>query len=216
MSNFAGPNTTKSILALNLDAANKKSYPGTGTTWTDLKGKFPFFPSGATNPIFSPLNGGNFQLDGTGYYVNNNAILGTNSPTNLCSASIWFKSSDNTKDFQYIFNFTNGWGILSRSGVLNATRNSLTLFTTLPYSITQDQWYHTTMVTNSASNISVYINGQLIVGPTGIATMTAGSTFLLGKNLVGNIGHFTFYKGRVLTEKEVYNNYVADKARYGL
>ena len=71
------------------------------------------------------------------------------------------------------------------------------------------------MVTNSASNISVYINGQLIVGPTGIATMVAGSTFLLGKNLVGNIGHFTFYKGRVLTAQEVYNNYIVDRGRFG-
>jgi len=214
MSNFAGPNTTKSILALNLDAANPKSYPGAGTTWTDLKGKFPFFPSGATTPVFNSANGGNFQFDGTGYYVNNNAILGTNSAG--CTASIWFKSSDNTKDFQYIFNFNNAWGVLSRSGVLNATRNSLTLFTPLPYSITQDQWYNATIVTNSVSVISFYVNGQNIVNNSGIATITSGSTFLLGKNLVGNIAHFTFYKGRVLTAQEVYNNYIADRSRFGV
>jgi hypothetical protein len=214
MSNFAGPNTTKSILALNLDAANPKSYPGAGTTWTDLKGKFPFFPSGATTPVFNSANGGNFQFDGTGYYVNNNAIFGNNSAG--CTASIWFKSSDNTKDFQYIFNFANAWGVLSRSGVLNATRNSLTLFTPLPYSITQDQWYNATIVTNSVSVISFYVNGQNIVNNSGIATITSGSTFLLGKNLVGNIAHFTFYKGRVLTAQEVYNNYIADRSRFGV
>jgi hypothetical protein len=213
MSNFAGPNTTKSVLALNLDAANKKSYPGNGTIWTDLKGKFPFFPSGATNPVFNSANGGNFQFNGSGYYVNNNAILGNNSAG--CTASVWFKSSDNTKDTQYIFNLNNGWGMLSRSGVLNATRNSTNSFTSLSYSITQDQWYNATIITNTVNFISFYVNGQSILNSGSIGgTIQSASTIQLGRNLVGNIGHFTFYKGRVLTAQEVYNNYIADRGRF--
>lgn len=36
MSAFSGPNVIKDGLILYIDAANPKSYPGSGTTWTDL------------------------------------------------------------------------------------------------------------------------------------------------------------------------------------
>jgi hypothetical protein len=35
---FTGPNIVKNGLVLWLDAANTKSYPGSGTTWTDMSG----------------------------------------------------------------------------------------------------------------------------------------------------------------------------------
>jgi hypothetical protein len=38
MSVFAGPEIVNSGLVLSLDAGNTKSYPGSGTTWTDLSG----------------------------------------------------------------------------------------------------------------------------------------------------------------------------------
>jgi hypothetical protein len=213
MSNFAGPNTTKSVLALNLDPSNPKSYPGTGTIWTDLKGKFPFFPSGATNPVFNSANGGNFQFDGTGYYVNNNSILGSNGV--LVSACVWFKCNG-TGNRQYIFNFNNSWGIYLDSGTnVWTTRNGTTQLNNLSYTIPTGTWSNIVISQNTSANTSVFVNGNLI-STTGVVAAPTATTFQLGRSLVGNIGHFTFYKGRVLTAKEVYNNYVADKARYGL
>ena len=38
MSAYSGPEISNDGLVLCLDAANFKSYPGTGTTWTDLSG----------------------------------------------------------------------------------------------------------------------------------------------------------------------------------
>ena len=35
---FAGPEIVEDGLVLALDAGNTKSYPGSGTTWTDLSG----------------------------------------------------------------------------------------------------------------------------------------------------------------------------------
>ena len=105
--------------------------------------------------------------------------------------------------------------MLSRSGVLNATRNSTNSFTSLSYSITQDQWYNATIITNTVNFISFYVNGQSILNSGSIGgTIQSASTIQLGRNLVGNIGHFTFYKGRVLTAQEVYNNYIADRGRF--
>ena len=38
MAGSTGPNIVTDGLVLSLDAANKKSYPGTGTAWNDLSG----------------------------------------------------------------------------------------------------------------------------------------------------------------------------------
>jgi hypothetical protein len=38
MASSLGPNVSESGLVLCLDAADKNSYSGTGTTWTDLSG----------------------------------------------------------------------------------------------------------------------------------------------------------------------------------
>lgn len=63
MSLIGGPNTTKDSLILHLDAANPKSYPGTGTTWYDLSGN----GNNATlfnSPIYNVNNGlGSFEFD---------------------------------------------------------------------------------------------------------------------------------------------------------
>jgi hypothetical protein len=214
MSNFVGPNTTKSVLALNLDASNKKSYPGTGTIWTDLsRAKFPFFPSGATNPVFNPANNGYFMFDGTGYYGNNQSILGANGA--LVSASIWFQCNG-TGNRQYVFNFLNSWGVYLDSGTnVWITRNGTTQFNNIFYSIPSGKWSNIVMSQNAANNISIFVDGNFVV-TSGVLTSASAQTFEIGKNLVGNISHFTFYKGRVLTAKEIYNNYISDRGRFGV
>jgi hypothetical protein len=65
---FAGPEIAESGLVLALDAGNLKSYPTTGTTWTDLSG------NGNTGtltngPTYSSANGGSISFDGTNDYV---------------------------------------------------------------------------------------------------------------------------------------------------
>ena len=54
----------RSGLVLHLDAARPASYPGSGTTWTDLSGQG---NNGTlTNgPTYSSANGGSIVLDGT-------------------------------------------------------------------------------------------------------------------------------------------------------
>jgi hypothetical protein len=65
---YAGPDVSESGLVLALDAANSKSYPGSGTTWTDLSG------NGNTGtltngPTYSGANGGSLVFDGVNDYV---------------------------------------------------------------------------------------------------------------------------------------------------
>jgi hypothetical protein len=65
-----GPDMIQDGLVLSLDAADKNSYPGSGTTWIDLSGNN---NSGTlTNgPIFSSANQGSIVFDGTNDYVQN-------------------------------------------------------------------------------------------------------------------------------------------------
>ncbi len=77
--------TVTSGLVLNLDAGNTASYPGTGTTWTDLSG------NGNNGTLFSGVgynsaNGGSLVFDGVNDYVNlpNSLNLSTNSGFTIC------------------------------------------------------------------------------------------------------------------------------------
>ena len=69
---FNGPNIVTSGLVLSLDAANTKSYPGSGTTWFDISGNnnhFTLFNS----PTYNSL--GYFELDGTNDYIRSTNTL---------------------------------------------------------------------------------------------------------------------------------------------
>ena len=69
MASFAGPNLNTDKLILCLDAANTNSYPGSGTTWTDMSGKEN--DGTLTNgPTFSSDDMGSIVFDGSNDYVN--------------------------------------------------------------------------------------------------------------------------------------------------
>jgi len=87
MSTSGGPNIVEDGLVLSLDAANTKSYPGSGTTWYDLSG-----------------NGFNFTLDGSGITHNSNGYFtlanggatynGVITNNTLCTFIFWIKTTD--------------------------------------------------------------------------------------------------------------------------
>jgi hypothetical protein len=82
-------------LVLALDAANTKSYPGSGTTWTDLSGNNN--TGTLTNtPTYSSANSGSIVFNGT----NNNATVNSNAtiPTGASArtVSIWFLTNTTT------------------------------------------------------------------------------------------------------------------------
>jgi len=75
---YTGPNTITNGLVLSLDAANRKSYPGSGATWTDLSGNSN--TGTLTNgPTFSSANGGTIVFDGT----DDSVIIADNSTLDL-------------------------------------------------------------------------------------------------------------------------------------
>ena len=86
MSTRYNPSIVRDSLLLYLDAANTKSYPGSGTTWYDLSGnnKNPTLTNG---PTFNSDNLGSIVLDGT------NDMVEFSPGTNITSNTVVLSGS---------------------------------------------------------------------------------------------------------------------------
>jgi len=97
------PSIVTDGLVLCLDAANQRSYPKSGTTWSDLAGAN---DGTLTNgPTFDSNNGGSLVFDGTNDYINASLPSEIDTSQDL-SINIWFyynisTSSDN--QYRYLF-----------------------------------------------------------------------------------------------------------------
>ena len=115
MSLSRGPKTITNGLVLYLDAANKKSYPGSGATWTDLSGNSN--TGTLTNgPTFSAANMGSILFDGTNDYVD----CGNNSSLQITQGTIsaWVKSTTNDSTFRGIIVKATNYGLFIKNGYL--------------------------------------------------------------------------------------------------
>jgi hypothetical protein len=108
---YRGANVVTSGLVLALDAANTKSYPGSGTTWSDLSG------NGNTGtltngPTFNSANGGSIAFDGIDDYTNLGLVTQLTNITNVSvNAWVYPVTSSTTVYVSRYFNTTlnNGW-----------------------------------------------------------------------------------------------------------
>ena len=91
MGTFYNPKIITDGLLLCLDAANTKSYSGSGTTWTDLSGR----NNNGTivnNPIYSSGATANFSLDGVDEYIYTSGFSNVSIGNWPVSMEIWFNS----------------------------------------------------------------------------------------------------------------------------
>jgi len=204
-------------LVLCVDAASKRSYPGTGTTWTDLVGG----NNGTlTNgPTFDAENGGSIVFDGSNDYVNcgqNFSITSNNS----FSLSVWVSPSS-TGSWQGILqrgrNAGDWYGIWQNGskfifGISGSNlSSSLNLSVGLIYNVT---------VTQNTSGRKLYINGVLDTstsvyysGSDPSAPLTVGSAYYGSEYFNGKIFVALVYN-RTLTADEIRQNYLSTKERY--
>jgi hypothetical protein len=233
-----GPNIVTDGLVFNLDAANVKSYPGSGTTWRDLSrsGNNGTLTNG---PTFSSANGGNLVFDGIDDYIitPNSTTLNITSTITLES---WIKSTAlaNSSHGDGIFSkglsADNNSGVyetlLIQSGGINYPFFRMRIGVTTPaYSptnipITLNQLYHIASIYNG-SIIRIFVNG--VESGTGLSTtgtiqsntqeLTLGVRYIRGSDSYfnGNIYSGRIYN-RALSATEVLQNYNATKTRFGL
>jgi hypothetical protein len=227
-------------LVLNLDAGITQSYPGSGTTWTDVNGLGPKNNGTLTNgPTFNSDNGGNIVFDGTNDWVsipNNIGYWGTQNTT----FEIWVKpkSSGSLYGLQYLGKGSScvraefgleygrqGLGGNEKFSILIHGENFYYLQTTNTYS--PNNWYHhvaTRYYNGTNYEVKIYINSVLdATGNTTITSDTDGNINIGGGVAVcGAVGTANVDIGcgriynRALTATEVLQNFNAQKGRFGL
>ena len=117
MPSKGGPNIITDGLVFAVDAADKLSYPGSGTTWKDLSGNGN--DGTLTNgPTFDSGNGGSIVFDGANDYVTfgDNPLF--NFGTNNFTLQYAYKSSYTGAQGKQVIGKTNGGGASSTYGWL--------------------------------------------------------------------------------------------------
>ena len=221
---FAGPDIVEDGLVLALDAANPKSYPGSGTTWIDMSGN----GHNATlhSVTHSSANGGIFDIPGgSANFIDNNTIDLTSSDFTVFCASRHTGSDDlrlvggrnnnflvghwnGYSEAFYAEGWVGGYGI----NVLSHTRNT-----------TDWRVYHG-CGNISSDSYDFYVNER--TRTSGAAQGSEGPDgLIIGKTLLYSGGDyesgagevsFVYYYNRVLSANEVKQNFEAVRSRFGL
>lgn len=228
MAVFSGPEIVNDGLVLHLDAANPRSYPGSGTTWYDLSGNG---------------NDGTF-MNGVGYSVDNKGSLVYDGVNDY-----WICNQQTTEtEFQYFDSFTitslayinensgdgylvnnritdadgvlySGWGLLQSSGnllfIIGGYKNSrfswrrASIGTTAFNDLCFQKWSHITVTnTGIAGEQKIYING---VNSTVDASDDTNPPHIINYSsnisrvLIGKDGTFSHYLGGKVAKTTVYN-----------
>jgi hypothetical protein len=205
------PRTVTDGLVLALDAANSKSYPGSGTTWTDLSGRGN--TGTLTNgPTYSSANGGSLSFDGVDDYVN----CGTPSiSVGKITVNTWVKINAGSLFQHIVDSSSNSWHLAILSDNRPYFWNGSVYHQSAPI-LTVGQWYMLTGV--QGTTLDIYINGvlgQSIATDVSVTTNTVnlGRFQGYGRQLNGNIAQVSIYN-RALTATEIQQNFNALRSRY--
>jgi hypothetical protein len=213
-----GPIETTDLLVLHLDAANTRSYPGSGNTVYDLSGSGN--TSALTNgPTYLSSNLGAFVLDGSNDYIL------VNSQANILSKTAYTKIA-----FIYISNFSTVNNIISGgfsgqhafwmfgTDKLNAGHNGSWNTVVGATSISLNTWYFAAVTYSDSTGWKLYLNGREDGTSASTTTFTGNQEIVIGaysssNNFTGRISNIQVYN-RALTSTEIFQNYHATKGRY--
>jgi hypothetical protein len=232
MSLSHSPRIVTNGLVLAFDAGNTKSYPGSGTTWTDLSGNS---NTGTLTggPTYSSTNGGAIVFDGINDYVLVSSSASIPYSSTARTVSIWFYTNTTTwaADVNNLF-FYGSSGNGNSFGIDFSTYPSMEVWTyggagrDLTFSTTYSQvgWKNITVTYDGATTILIYENGTFTQTLTLVAACTTPSSSVyigsLDPSIVsgyydGNIAQVSIYN-RALTAAEVLQNFNALRGRYSI
>jgi hypothetical protein len=237
---YAGPEISSDGLVLSLDAGNTKSYPGSGTTWTDISGN----GNNGTlvnGPTYSSANNGTIVFDGTDDFVNtpNSASLLAVGNGSFTLAS-WFKLSGTKTWTQNLirrdnFNVQGGENrrVIGLSAAANTNFASFGVYDGSNNNANGSQnlndglWHYAVGVYESSTKTQLlYVDGVLKTQAvynntqsfnTSNASYAIGnvSSNYTGEPFFGNIAQASIYN-RALSAAEISQNFNALRARFGI
>ena len=243
--NFSPKIVTDGLL-LCLDAANTKSYIGSGTTWIDLSRSS---NSGTlvNGPTFSSNNRGYISCDGTDDYISIPNTSQLKFGSSNFTVEYWFRKLNNTTGYDDIWGpntwntgaspGTNEWvitiGNASNTGEGNNFSFGVEVGTT-GYStgesttlLSLNTWYQLVGVREGGS-LKVYLNSVLNmnVSPVGFTSSSVINNIPAREIRINNSGWNRLYTkadnsqlriyNKALSATEVLQNYNATKTRFGL
>ena len=215
-----------------VDAGDKMSYPGAGTTWTDLskQGNDGTLTNG---PTFDSANGGSIVFDASDDYVN----LGTASslfpgPSITTTVACWIKVPTNVQNQVPIGNqYTNGerlyigvgpgnyWDVGFGSYAWNGGYSGSRV------TAIANKWTFLVLSVNSGS-AKFYVDAQETITKTTDTSVTLGGFWSIGAFFGNGSINSTYTKAcnialtqiynRALSAEEIKQNYNATKGRFGL
>ena len=225
MASKSGPDIIEDGLVLCLDAASKRSYPGTGTVWTDLKGG----NNGTliNGPTFDAGNGGSIVFDGGDDRVD------CTSPPEIDSISeitmiAWVRYSA----VGYYPKIMSRGHAAATDLLRGASNNQLSFYYANSSQATDSDYFSGTtgsinlssgwicVAVTSGSVVKFYKNSDLVYTSGSVTTNTGtGSTLVLGnkpgggRNFNGKMSVAMVYN-RVLSADEIRRNYLSTKERF--
>ena len=233
---FAGPDVNESGLVLALDAGNSKSYPGTGTTWTDLSGNS---NTGTLNDgaSFDTTMEASILFDGDNDGVSlEKSFFATPSEF---SVIIWFKPKGIKGGAQMLmhegdggdgFGGNNEFHIhYQNNGTINAWMTGGISFGSSSGLVPTNKFSQVTYVVSGLSGIAtanLYLNSSNVGSGSGTITRTGYENTLIGRpssltfptpprSYEGNIAQVSIYN-RALTAQEIQQNFEATRSRFNV
>lgn len=219
--NNSASNLVTDGLVLRLDAGNSSSYPGTGTTWTDIAGTAQNITF-TGSPTYTSAAPSYFTFNGTSQYgLGSGAVL----PTTTYTKSVWVYLNgyqDNnivSGDGHFLYMGNNA----SVDRKIYCGHANWVNFMAYPSTntINLNTWYNLTLTFNTTDGMKLYINGVLDSTYTTQKTAHTGTgtinlaTYNGGNLLNGRISKVYCYNKSISAE-EVLNNFNLDKSQYGL
>ena len=200
-------------LVAHYDAANTKSYPGSGTAWKDLSGK------GNNGTIYGATfgsgNAGKFNFDESNDYVDCGNILSQTAYTK----SAWFRPESETRNIISGPSNHAFWMATTDNTLAAGHRGAWTTVShTVPSGNMLNQWWNGAVTWNNSTGWVLYLNGVQV--DTDSSTTDPNSTtgvyiarYSSGNYFDGDIAEVLIYD-RAITAAEVLQNYQALKERY--
>ena len=210
------PQISLNGLTLCLDAGNTKSYPGSGTTWTDLSG------NGNNGTLvngvsFSSNSGGVLITDGINQYIDIiSPNLSTTNNTIMCAT----RYVDLTTPGRIVSARSNNWLLGHHSGNSSSYYANGWVYQPINSGIGNIWRIYTATGDYSTDSWGIYANGQFITSNSN--GINGPNGFSLGRYGPGNAAYskaeisFLYCYNRVLTAAEITQNFNALRGRFSI
>ena len=216
-------------LVLHLDAANRKSYPGSGTAWNDLSGN----GNNGTlvnGPTHNSTNLGQFTFDAVNDYGSVSSLSSVDFITTFTIECVFtqlgaYNPGPIIEKYNWSISGKGGWGLRFVGGNLSFFTNNVTTGETasIGYNLSANVKYYVTVTYNNGL-LNMYINGVLVKQHTFsiLPTTTIGQPVYIAQRGDGS-GAFNYISvnkvamyNRALSATEVRQNFEALRGRYGI